>query len=83
MPVPHSQLSHLVTRALGHSVRLAVVLGHVGVDKVHDVRADGHGEHGGEGRGLLGHARRREDGHYGASRHAGLEVGVEKDFTFC
>lgn len=58
-----------MTGALGDSVRLTVVLRHVGVDEVHDVGADGHREHSRQGRGLLGHALRREDGNYGTSRH--------------
>lgn len=61
--------AHLVTGALGHGVRLAVVLGHVGVHEVHDIRPDGHREHGREGGGLLGHSLLGEDGHYGAGRH--------------
>lgn len=60
---------HLVTRTLCNSVRLAVVLGHVGVDKVHDVWADRHREHGRQGRRLLSRALRRKDRHYGTGRH--------------
>lgn len=70
--------AHLVTGALGHRVRLAVVLGHVRVHEVHDVRPDGHREDGREGGGLLGHTLLGEDGHYGASRHGWVGGGVEK-----
>lgn len=67
---PHRRRkTYLVTSALGDSVRLAVVLGHVSVDEVHDVGADGHREHSRQGRGLLSHALRREDGNYGTGRH--------------
>lgn len=66
---PFACSAHLVTGALGHGVRLAVVLGHVGVHEVHDIGPDGHREHGGEGGGLLGHSLLGEDGHYGAGRH--------------
>ena len=58
-----------MTRALGHSVRLAVVLGHVRVHEIDDVRADGHSEDGGQGGGLLRFALRRENGYYRTSRH--------------
>lgn len=67
-----------MTGALGHRVRLAVVLGHVGVHEVHDVGPDGHREDGGEGGGLLGHTLLGEDGHYGTGRHGWVGGGVEK-----
>lgn len=72
-----------MTSALGHRVRLAVVFGHVGVHEVHDVGPDGHGEHGGEGGGLLGRTILGEHGHYGAGRHGWVGGGVRKGAAFC
>lgn len=45
--------THLMTRALRDSIGLAVVLRHVRVNEVHDVRADGHREDGRQSCGLL------------------------------
>lgn len=69
--------------ALGHRVRLAVVLGHVRVNEVHDIRPDGHREHGREGGALLGHTLLGEDGDYGTGRHGCVGGGVEKGVAFC
>lgn len=41
----------LVTGLLAHCVRLALVLGHAGVNLLHDIRSDRAGEDGGNGVG--------------------------------
>ena len=60
----------LVTGLLAHGVRLALVLGHAGVNLLDDVRADRAGEDGGEGMGVLGRlAIGADDRDGGPGRH--------------